>query len=136
MNLSIIKRIVAIENIVQRPSAVPSLIMISYNSTAKEWKIVESYEIGQGKKKTFKEKQHTAKHLKDYIFPADGNPRIIMDTFGNPDPNIFENLFCFDLKELQGDLKAGGAVSISIETIKEPEDGSTIAEIVAYIAEP
>ena len=135
MNVQILKRIAAIENRVQRPSELPSLIMIGYNSTAAEWKITESYEIGRGRKKAFKEKQCTAKHLKDYLFPAEGNPRVIMDTFGNPEPDIYENLFFFDLRELRKDLKAGEAVSIGIEAIREKEDESTMVEIVAYIAD-
>lgn len=135
MNVQILKRIAAIENRVQRPSAAPSVIMISYNSVSEEWQICESYEIGQGKKKTFKHKNQAVKQLKDYLFPAVGNSRVIMNTFDSPDPNIFGNLFFFDLDELRTDLKAGEAVSIGIESIRETEEGATTAEIVVYAAQ-
>ena len=49
MNVSILKRLAAIESKVQKPEAVPSLIMIGYDEGRKQWSISETYSSGTGK---------------------------------------------------------------------------------------
>ena len=132
MNVQILKRIADIESKVQRPAATPSLIMIVYDRNAGEWRITESYAIGQGSKQAFKERQQTAKQLKDYLFPAAGNARVIANTFGSPEPAIHENLYYFDLKELRRDLEPGRSGRVSIEAIRPDDDSEITCEIVVF----
>lgn len=132
MNVSILKRLAAIESKVQKPEAVPSLIMIGYDDTRKQWSISETYSSGTGKKQTFKTKDYFVDRLQQCCFPAEGNPRVIMDTFGSPDPDIYENLFCFDLADLRQDLKPGDTGALSIAAIRGSDDGSTTCEIVVF----
>lgn len=132
MNVSILKRLAVIESKVQKPEEVPSLIMIGYDEPRKQWSIAETYSSGKGRKQAFKRKSRYADRLQQYSFPAEGNPRIILDTFGSLDPAIYENLFCFDLQDLRQDLKPGDTGEIRIEAIRAAADGSTTCEIVVF----
>lgn len=132
MNVQILKRLAAVESKVQKPEAKPSLIMIYYDEARKQWSILESYPRGKGKKQTFKTKDCFIDRLQQYRFPPEGNPRVIMDTFGSPDPDIYENLFCFDLADFRQDLKPGDTGTFSISAIRGSDDGSTTCEIVVF----
>ena len=132
MNVSILKRLATIESKIQKPETVPSSIMIHFDEIRGKWSVSEIYSSGTGKKQTFKTKDHFVDRLQDYSFPAEGNARVIMDTFASPDPDIYENLFCFDLKDLRKDLKPQDTGEIRIEAIRGSDDGSTTCEIVVY----
>ena len=136
MKVSILKRIEAIENRVQSPPGAIGLIMISYESIPGEWQICETYEIGQGKNKKFKQKRTTAQRLQDYIFPAEGNANVILETFECPDPNIFQNLYAFCLNDLRRELAAGDSGAVSIDSITWTEGHNVQVKIVAYSSDP
>lgn len=123
MNVSILRRIAAIESIVQKPEAAPSLIQIDFDERRQQWSITETYTSGTGKNQTFKRKEYFCDKLKQYCFPATGNARVIMDTYASPDPDIHGNLFCFDLAELRRDMKEGDTGGFSIEAIRDTDTG-------------
>lgn len=130
VNVQILKRLAAIESKVQKPEAVPSLIMIGYDGTRKQWSISETYDTS--KKQTFKTKAYFVDRLQQFCFPAEGHPCVIMDTFGSPDPDIYENRFWFNLADLRQDLKPGDTGAMSIAAIRGSGDGSTTCEIVVF----
>ena len=130
MKISILKRIEALEQRAKQSAEPPSLIMIHYDEDQRKWKAVEHFSHndlkGNGKYKT---KTSLTDRLRDYYFPAGFNGRVILDTYGNLDPAIYENLFLFDIE----DLREGQMGEIAIQSITEPTDEkSTIASINAY----
>ena len=132
MNVSILKRIAALESRVQKPEASPSLISIRFCELRNQWSISETYISGKGKNQTFKTKEIFVDRLKDYFFPAEGNARVILDAIGSPDPDIYADLFWFDLAELRKDLRRGDTGAISIATIRGSDEAGITCEIVAF----
>lgn len=96
-----------------------TLVMIHYDKIAREWSITETQTIGQGKRQLFKEKNRREKHLQDYCFRLGCDGRVILDTFGNPDPGIHENLYVFDVEDLFDGVEAGECKAFCIESITD-----------------
>ena len=132
MKISILKRIAAIESKVKKPEQTPSLIMITFDERVKQWHIAETYTNGSGKNQTFRRKDFYIDRLRDYSFQAEGNASVIMNTFASPDPDIYGNMFCFELAELRQNLKPGDTGEIRIEAIRGSDEGGITCEIVVF----
>ena len=130
MNKTLIKRLAALERKTKHVSAGPDLIMIHYEDSKGKWIVVEHYIVGDGKKpENFKQKGIELDRLQDYHFLEYYRSRVILNTFGSPDPTIHGNLFCFDAKDLRADLKKGDDSAVYIESITAPEGRSIKAEL-------
>lgn len=124
MKVSIFRRIEALEK-QARKAATPEAIMIDYDSRLEKWVISPRY-CDTNQHKSASRYEATVDRLQDYFFPADFSGCVIMDTFSSPDPDIYGNLFCFDID----DLREGQKGEVCIVSIKEPNGNSNSAEIV------
>ena len=119
MNISILRRIEAIEKRVGQGAEPPTLIMIHYDDNSEKWSVTEHYTSGGRKDPNgYRTKTNSFDCLQDFFFPAEFNGRVILDTFSSPDPTIYGNLFCFDID----DLREGIPGEIAIKSISEPEN--------------
>lgn len=119
MRINILKRLEAVERAAKRGGEQPSLIMIHYDSESEKWSVTEHYSAENRKKPAnHRTKTSAFDHLKDFFFPAEFQGRVILDTFGNPDPVICENLFCWHIEE----LRVGQQGEIAIQSIVDPPD--------------
>ena len=124
MNISILRRIEAVEQRVKRVAEPPTLIMIHYDDCMeKKWVVTEHYTSGNWKNPNYHRTETiTVEKLQDFFFPADFKGRVILETFGSPDPAIYENLFVIDVE----DLREGRPGEIAIQSITGPKDERSI----------
>lgn len=132
MNVSILKRLAAIESKIQKPNEFPDLILIHFDQWRQQWRIQEIFPPGTGTRGKFQTKESLFERVQDYVFPAEGNPRVIMDTFASVFPEISPGLFCFDLAELRQDLEKGDSGALSIAAIKGTDENNVSCEIIAF----
>ena len=120
MNVSILRRIEAIERTVGRGIEPPEMIMIHYDDSADcGWKIVEHYPSCKEKNSGgCKVKTIIVDRLQDYYFPANFNGRVILDAFASPDSAIHGGMYCFDIEE----LRDGQPGEVAIQAITDSQE--------------
>ena len=132
MKISIIRRIEALEQRTKKNAEPPSLIMIHYDESVNAWKVVEHYaSVFQKGIDGYKSKTHTVDKLQDFCFAEDFDGRVILNTFGNPDQMICENLFVFDIDDLRKELTCKDRGAVYIQSILPSDEKGTTVEIVA-----
>lgn len=123
MDIKILKRISAIEQKVKQSEEPPALIMIHYDKRLVKWSVTAHYTSGKwGSSNDYRAETSFFDKLQDFFFPMEFKGRVILDTFGSPDPTIFGNLFCFDID----DLRDGQPGEIAIKSISEPKGERSI----------
>lgn len=129
MKAVILKRIAAIESKVQAVET-PSLVMIHYDDQRGCWVVVEHfYKEGAKKPSDFKRKGSTFQHLREYCFQPAFKGRVIIDAFGNHEPDIEENVYGFNIEDLRKGLQKGDTGALYIDAIRDTENGSNIVEM-------
>ena len=132
MKISIIRRIEALEQRAKKNAEPPSLIMIHYDESANAWKVVEHYASVFAKGiDGYKSKTYTVDKLQDFCFAEDFNGRVILNTFGNPDQMIYENLFVFDIDDLRKELTCKDSGAVYIQSLLPSDEKDTTVEIIA-----
>lgn len=123
MKVTILKRIEALEQKARHSAEPPTLIMIHFDDNSEKWNVTEHYASGNWKDQNgYKTKTSYFDRLQEFFFPAEFKGRVILDTFSNPDPEIYENFFCFDVD----DLREGQPGEIAIQSITGPQDERSI----------
>lgn len=123
MNIKIIKRIENLEAQIGQPGAAPSLIMICWESNKNVWAFTKIYDTAGNKTR---QRTGTADSLREIGFQADFHGRIILNTLGNPDPDIYETALWFDADELRTGLDPNAPHTVYIEKITPDAEETTV----------
>lgn len=130
MNVRVLKRIKTLEQMVMQANEPPSLVSIFFDENKNKWSVTEYY-IPKKHSGANSCKSTTTyhEHLRDYFFPAEFNGRVIMDTFASPEPEIYGNLFAFDMD----DIRAGQVGELSIQSMLNTDEQTLDVEITTLV---
>lgn len=141
MNLSIIKRIEAVERLVAKPPVVPVLVMIYYDQddkTGKPWAVKETIGTLDQKGKIQGQCHDMVYHyprLSEYRFHPDFMGSVIIDMTGSPQGDE-GGLYSFNAKDLRKECRASKcAFSLEYQgSTGKLQGGWIITVITSYTA--